>query len=515
MWIMKLNYSIHELFMGAYKPSALSMKKYQILKGGRSSAKTSRHVTRIVLESMVTPNLISWVIGREQGQLQTGLVAEFTKVIERVAEGQLKKEKNADYWVLQKPLRIKFSNGSEIYFTSSKNAESLRGRTLDSAKQKWGFILLDEFATYSEQDGRNIIKELAPTFSRGAIPEGYQHFYWRGDKLSALKLDKIKLDDDDQPVYEENEYGELQPVIIPGEHTLGAQFLVSYNPPDNKYHWVYDWLEEYEHRPDTLCKTVNYTDVYKELVSLGLLGVIGEANMDKEQNPIKYRHVWLGEAVSKSGLYFTQFEPKACRVPQSFVENINHQNLVIAVDVGVSNATTFTAKYLDSDDNRITLDMYYHSNRDVDNPIHEKSFSDYANDLLLFADEVCKKYHISTNKPINTYVDPSAKGFMLEVKKVMAQRRRYTLKVLKAHNDRESTLGLVRGLISDEKFKYVYPSKYAHHLENEFLRAEINPKSEKEDIIKKNDHLIDSERYACWALDKKALRNARRGWLNG
>ena len=492
------------------------MKKYQILDGGRASFKTTRHVTRISYESILTPNLVSYVVGKDQGGLEKGLVAEFRKVIERITDGEYtcdKKTPGAHCWYKMKPLTIQFKNGSEINFVGSKDAMGIKGRSLPSTNHKWGFVFLDEFADYAEADGRNLVEQLVPTFIRGSIPETYSHPFW-GDG-SELNLDKYELDSTGKVIMEQDEYGKWKPKINSGTETLNVIFLFSWNPPSNKYAWIYDWLEDYKDRPDAMYKRVNYTDVYDELLQIGLMAIITEAETVRTHNPVKYQHTWLGEATSTEGLYFTGFNPETSRVSKNTLDRIDPRNCVIGVDVGVSNATTFVFQTLDNDNNRTILKMYYHSNRNESDPDNERGFAQYAKDLIDFTESCLKEYNIQTNKPIHTYIDPSAKAFMMEVKLQMTKRKKHILKPVKAKNDRESTLGHVRDLITEDVFKYVYPQKHTKELENEFYRATINPKASSEDIIKENDHLIDAIRYSSYPLKKKERTGVRKGWLNG
>jgi PBSX family phage terminase large subunit len=482
-----------KLFLGVYHQTAFSMRKYQILHGGRSSMKTTRHTTRMVVESITTPKLISFAIAKDTTKLETGLIAEFKKVIERVTEGQW--EQGKGYRYNAKDRTIIFPNGSEIHFTGSKNGLSLKGRSIPTSQHRFGFVLFDEFADYDEKHGLPLVEALVPTFLRDDYRGVDKHIVWQPRDLN---LNQEARDENGEIIYETDVYGNKTPKIIPGTDTFGCKFLFAWNPPNNKEHWVYDFLEEYTSRPDCFSMKVNYTDVINELKILGMDDVIAEAETLRETNPTRYKHVWLVEATSTDGLYFNTFNPRINRIKK---EDIPLDEIVkwgIGVDFGMSNPTTFVLMGVTYDGTRYIGKTYEHQNGDASS----KTINDYGNDLLKFVLDAKKEYKIDGK--INIYYDPSAKAF----KSVCIKDKAFITNMIfnRANNKRLQTLEQLKSIIVDEKFKYVFPMPHIDSLEKEFRIAMAH---DTQIIEKENDHFIDATRYVSYKLDRYAGREYR------
>jgi PBSX family phage terminase large subunit len=476
------------------------MKKYQILKGGRASLKTTRHATRIVIDSILLPGLISFVVAKESSKLDTGLYSEFNKVIGRVTNNSYVEGKGKDYWAKKSPLCIEFSNGSKIHFSGSKNSLGIKGRSISNDKERFGYIFFDEFADYAEADGMPLLEALIPTFVRDDYAGHFNHYFW---KPTDLDLDKPLFKENGEPELYEDIDGNVKQKIHIGQHTMGAKFLFAWNPPDDKYHWSFDFVEKMTNRPDTLIQHVNYTDVQKELMSMGQHAVIAEAENTRLYDNTKYMHQWLGLPVSSSGLFFKSFDPNKSRA--SINTEFDKSKISIGVDFGAANATTFVAIGLTPTNDKIALALYYHSNREASDGDNERGSTKYAQDLYDFTLALKKKYDIKISRPIPTYVDPSARGFINDVKYTMKLKGHYPMKVIKAYNDRANTLANMQDIIAKNEFKYIYPQPAADKLEFEISRCQINDRGD--DIIKEDDHLIDALRYALWKQKKETNRH--------
>ncbi len=484
-------------FMGPYKKNAMSMMKNQFLYGGRSSMKTSRHVTRMVVESILTPRLWSWAIAKESTKLDTGLQAEFIKVIERVTDG--KYVRGRDFRVLKRPAEIEFNNGSRIIFGGSTMIDSIKGRSLPGLDYRWGFVLFDEFATYKKGD--ELYKAVKPTLIRNDYKGPWNHPFWEREQLD---LDEVVLDEHGEPVYITNEFGEREIKIKKGRHADGVIFLFAMNPPQNKYHWVYDFIEYMERRNDTYIEKINYTHVRNELAILGLHSVITEAEEERRTNFESYQHVWLGIPTATDGLFFKSYDPHAARI--EYLPIIRPEHWAIGVDSGYNDATTFVLMGL-SGEELIIAKMYYHMNTADD----DRGATQYSRDFYEFVQQA-KRSIPGLPRTIPVFVDPAAKGLRNDLKFVLRERRSNDYKVYKAVNDREKTVGFLYDLVSSNRLRHL-PVEHHLQLEKEISMAETKPNSD--DFVKGNDHLIDATRYVAYKLKKHLERNRRREIYGG
>lgn len=508
----------HNLFLPIYLPSSMSMRKYQILKGGRSTAKTSRHTTRICLESFLTPKLISYTVAKADGKLQTGIMAEFCKVCERMGLKRGKayglKVKDGDYAVKQSPRAIVFKNESVVYFEGSKNWEDLKGRSLDTKDGRFGFLFLDEFADYDEATGMQIVSGLYNTFARDDFAGANNHFVWGDGK--QLDLSYPELDSNGEVVFEEDVFGFPQVKMTNGKDTFGCKVLISTNPPKNREAWFFDWCREYLSREDVLHMHVNYNTAFYNVISkqeesmagtlirLGLTEVVAEAERMKEANYIRYKHEFLGEPTSVSGLYFNTFNKEKLRVA-SIPKPIEYDAFCLGLDFGTNDATSFCLLGLKGTKIYI-LDWYNHSNGDGNS---EKAPSDYAKDLLDFIERNRKVWHFK--QMISCYYDHSARGFKDEVIKMQRTRNLKAVNMKRATKTRRPTLDFLFDLITQGDLNYMTSLNHVMSMEDEIRKAETTKLGD--DMVKGNDHQIDALRYGCYGLKKHMYKNYRKGSL--
>ena len=452
--------------------------------------------------------MYSFAIGKSAEKLDTGLMSEFQKTLDRMGlkRGRLgrgaDKVVGGDYIVRQKPRAIEFRNGSKIFFDGSKNLQDLKGRSDAGEGNFWGYIFFDEFADYDEQNvADDMIDQIYFTFVRSTPPTGL-HPIW-GDG-SMLDLDRIEYDENGEIIMYVDEYGTTKPRITTGKHTLGCKFLFAYNPPKNKESWIYEWEEEYFSRPYTYWRHYNYTDLYNELIAIGQYTAIAEAEILKETNPIKYRHQFLGESVGVDGLYFHTFKEDNCRI---LMPSKGFEKVVVGVDFGTQNPTTFIAMGF-KDRGFEILDLYRHSNKEHD---VGKAPSDYAKDLLEFVTDLRLSHGLKYQ--VEVYYDPSAKGFKDEVDKLIKRRRSCPLKMRKANNNRMQSLTFLFEVITKGAIKYAYPMRYIDEWEKEIRKAETHKNGD--DIVKEDDHFIDATRYALMGLRRTIKKDIIRYFTGG
>lgn len=508
-----VNIDLRKNVLPIYYSTVFSMKKYQVLKGGRSTAKTSRHVFRICMESYTTPKLISFAVARAEGKLDTGIVSEFKKVSERMGLKQGRLSKGAcvegDFVIRQKPKSLIFKNGSVVHFEGSKNWEDLKGRSTGARDERFGFLFLDEFADYDEKVGMSIVSGLANTFLRDDYGGENNHFVWGSGE--DLDLSEAILDENGEVIFEEDVHGVLQPQLKKGTDTFGCKMLISTNPPKNREHWFFDWCREYLDREDVWHMHVNYNTEFinpstklrdsmvNSLVKIGMIEIVTEAESMKEHNYIRYRHEFLGEPTSVSGLYFNTFDKDKLRVnrlPDTF------DAFCIGADFGTSDATTFVMLGL-KETKIYILDAYYHGNGDG---ATQKAPSDYARDLIDFAEDNARKWNCGLRIPV--FYDHSARGFKDEVEKMLKKSFNKSVNMKKATKERKPTLNFLFDLITQGDLNYLTSLRNILIMEAEIRKAETHPT--KDDMAKGNDHLIDALRYGCYGLKIKMYKNYRK-----
>lgn len=513
----RVNLDLHKLFLPIYLPSAFSMRKYQILAGGRSTAKSSRHVSRIVAECVSTPFLVNFGVAAASGKLETGIMSEFEKVCERAGlkKGKLSGRQcvGGNFAVRTKPSSIIFDNGSIIHFEGSKNWEDLKGRSVKGGKYRFGFVYLDEFADYDEKVGMQIVSGLYNTFVRDDYQGEDNHFIWGSG--AGLDLNKVVRDEDGNIIYDINDEGIPVARLKLGRDTFGCKVLISTNPPKNREHWFFDWLKEYGKREDAFFMHVNYNTkffnpltnkedtMYNTLIRLGLEAVVAEAEAMKKANYERYRHEFLGEPTSRMGLYFNTFEKENLRVgalPTTF------DYFCIGLDFGTVDATAFGLLGVKGTKIFI-LDQYRHSNGTDPTA---KAPSDYATDFHEFVLRNRHKYHFKMMLPV--FYDHSAKGFKDEAVKLQNANPRFSKNVnmKKATKNRKPTLDYLFEIITTGDLNYKVDLPYVKDMEDEIRKAEVATNGI--DMAKGNDHCIDWLRYGCYACKPKVAKSYRKGF---
>lgn len=158
----------------------------------------------------------------------------------------------------------------------------------------------------------------------------------------------------------------------------------------------------------------------------------------------------------------------------------------IGIDYGQSNATVYLLVGMGSDDKLYILDEYYHSGR---TSVIQKSPAKYSKDYF--------KWKIKNGVdgvPVNkkaTYIDPSAKGFALQLYEDGERQIR------SADNEVLRGIELISSLLDSDMIRVLSKCK---NTINEFSSYRWDPKGQErgEDIpIKQDDHCMDALRYIC------------------
>lgn len=233
-------------------------------KGGRASAKTSNIAKMLVLTLMKHPANI--VIFRKVGESLKKSVYEAIKW----AIYQLEVE---EYFIIKKsPLEIIYKErGNIITFLGVDDPEKMKGlMTAEFPYVTFWFEEITEFKT--KEDIETVIKSIV----RGKLPEKV-----KGEKLN-----------------------------------LKYKGFFSYNPPRQKQHWV---NREYEAISSNTSIHINHT-TFKDNPHLADEFYI-EMEEIKKNDPLLYRHMYLGEAIGNGIVPFPKLH--IGKITDSFIKSLD------------------------------------------------------------------------------------------------------------------------------------------------------------------------------------------------
>ena len=169
----------------------------------------------------------------------------------------------------------------------------------------------------------------------------------------------------------------------------------------------------------------------------------------------------------------------------------------IGVDYGQQNATTYQAAGLNEYAHRLEgLGEYYHSGRETG---VQKSPSEYARDFVAFVEQLRETYSCSY---FYTFIDPSARGLMEEIKRA-ARDSGVNVLIRDAENDVALGISRVQKLLT---FGMMTVSPTQENAVREFGLYEYDKDSidkGREVPVKVNDHGMDAIRYLVMGMWSK------------
>lgn len=254
----------------------------------------------------------------------------------------------------------------------------------------------------------------------------------------------------------------------------GAKLWFNCNP-DGPFHWFkLEWIDNLEAKQaveihfsldDNPSLSDRVKDRYKRMFS----GVF-------------FQRYILGLWVMAEGIIYSMFKPSMIidKVPP--MVKINKK--WIGVDYGQSNATVFLLVGLGSDNRLYILDEYYHIGKEAQ---VQKSPSTYSKDF--------KKWLLTNGMEGNfvnyedIYIDPSAKGFMLQLFEEKIKR------IKQANNEVLKGIDLISSIIDLDMFRILRKCK---HTINELGAYSWDSKAQErgeDKPVKQNDHAMDALRY--------------------
>lgn len=351
--------------------------------------------------------------------------------------------------ITSSPMEIKYKKkGNTIYFTGNDSIDDTKGMIDENKPIK--FVVLDELTEFFDKgDGEDEIANIEATFVRG---------------------------NDEQ-----------------------FQMIYLFNPPKNKNAPIMKWLEKMKKRDDTIHIHIDYRDVPRSWLGEKL---IKAAEAMKKVDELMYNWVWLGLCTGLSEVVYYMFDEVKHILHEQNLKKLIH--IGIGVDYGQLNATTFEAFGMNPEKMRIEgIDEYYHSGRDSGK---QKTPSDYAKDFK----EFYKKVELKTGKRIEAvFIDPSARGFAEEIKRIMPG-----INIIPANN--KVALGIERTQKLFSFLKLFICPLQTMLLEEIGLYKYDKKKVDKgkEEVVKDSDHCADALRYyimGMWKYAKFLLPQTERG----
>lgn len=254
----------------------------------------------------------------------------------------------------------------------------------------------------------------------------------------------------------------------------GAKLWFNCNP-DGPFHWFkVQWLDNLEEKnalrihflmDDNPTMSPEMLEAYK-----------------RRFGGIFYERYILGLWVMAEGIIYSMFDKTMVidKVPAT----VRILKKWIGVDYGQSNATVFLLIGLGSDDKLYIMDEYYHEGR---TNLIQKSPLKYSADY-----QAWKIKNGVEGVPVNhehTFIDPSAKGFMLQLHEGGER------KIRQADNEVLKGVELVSSIIDNDMIRVL---KHCKNTIKEFSAYRWDPKAQErgeDKPIKQNDHAMDALRY--------------------
>jgi PBSX family phage terminase large subunit len=245
--------------------------------------------------------------------------------------------------------------------------------------------------------------------------------------------------------------------------------------PDGPFHWFkLEWIDH--------CEEMNALHIHFLMDDNPSLSEEVKERYKRMFRGIFYDRYILGLWVVAEGIIYSMFRKEM--VIDSVPAPVKITRKWIGIDYGQSNATVFLLCGLGSDNKLYILDEYYHQGK-VD-PI-QKSPSKYSNDYM--------KWKIKNGvdgMPVKrecTFIDPSAKGFMLQLFEVGERQCR------QADNEVLRGIELISSLIDNDMLRVL---KQCDNTIKELAAYSWDPKAQEkgeDKPIKKYDHALDGLRY--------------------
>ena len=247
--------------------------------------------------------------------------------------------------------------------------------------------------------------------------------------------------------------------------------------PDGPFHWFkIEWVDNLEEK-----NAIRLHFLLEDNPSLSKKKIEQYKRMF---SGIFYERFILGLWVIAEGVIYSMFKKQM--VIKQIPIGVKIHKKWIGVDYGQSNATVFLLLGLGSDNKLYIMDEYYHVGKEAQ---VQKSPSKYAKDFRKWllkngVDDMPLVYD-------NIYVDPSAKGFMLQLYEENVS------KIRQADNEVLRGIELISSIIDNDMLRVL---AHCTNTIKEFSAYRWDPKAQEkgqDKPIEQFDHAMDSLRYIC------------------
>lgn len=264
----------------------------------------------------------------------------------------------------------------------------------------------------------------------------------------------------------------------------GAKLWFTCNP-EGPFHWFkLEWIDKLGEK--------NIIRIHFTLDDNPSLSEDTKEKYRRRFTGVFYERFILGLWVLAEGIIYSMF--RRTMIVSKVPSDVKIIKKWIGIDYGQSNATVFLLCGLGSDNKLYVLDEYYHEGRtELQQKSPKKYSEDYFKWLLKNGTEVIDEQTGETTKyPVRkeyTFIDPSAKGFMLQLHEDGEKGIRG------ATNDVLSGIELLSSIIDNDMLRIL---KRCEKTIGEISTYRWDPKAQEKGIdqpIKQNDHAMDALRY--------------------
>lgn len=288
--------------------------------------------------------------------------------------------------------------------------------------------------------------------------------------------------------------------------SLGGSKIFWTTNPDSPYHHIYtDYILKAEEK--------GYRVFHFELRDN--LGLDEEyiRTIENAYTGVWYDRMIKGKWVIADGLIYSNFKHADISEGGNIINDMKQipkiQDYFIGVDYGQANATVFLLVGYGVDGNYYVMDEYYHNGRKATANQTEKAPSDYAIDYYEFATKKNALGLRQAPRIIRSYVDPSAKGFLVECRKIIKEEKNDSIiygAFRHANNDVDTGLQTVATLVGGgqkdlPRKLFIVASRCPETIREMSTYAWNTKSSEKtgKDVVtKEEDHCMDALRYAIY-----------------
>ncbi|MGM0238412.1 PBSX family phage terminase large subunit [Enterococcus sp. AZ103] len=293
------------------------------------------------------------------------------------------------------------------------------------------------------------------------------------------------------------EFDQTNTTFMRQKHPLAdsVQFFWSYNPPRNPYSWINEWSESLKGQNNYLVHESSYMDDELGFVTEQMLD---EINRIKENDFDYYRYLYLGEPV---GLGTNVYNIDLFKPLEELPDDDRIVALYYATDVGHQTSATVCLCFgLTAKGNVILLNMYYYSPQ---GKAVKKAPSDLSKELHDFVIKTSGHEYVGNARIMKRTIDSAEGGLRNQYYKDYGQRwhpvaKKKNIDMIDYVHDLlaqgrfyylKPTMKV--GLSNCDDLTLFIEEHKRYQFDEKYLNTD-DPK-----VIKEFDHSVDAFKYAC------------------